>query len=138
MFGVLLVIEKFFLYKWLEKIPSVFSRIYVLFIVLISWIIFDAASMGEITERLSIMFGFGKVPFINSEAIYYIKSYLGIFIMGIIGSTPVIKLLTEKIKNTKFANIVNILEPIMHVTLLILVTAYLVDGSFNPFLYFRF
>lgn len=138
MFGVLLVIEKFFLYKWLEKIPQIFSRLYVLIIVLISWIIFDATSMGEITSRLSIMFGFGNVPFINSEAIYYIKSYLGIFIIGLIGATPVVKALVEKIKNTKFSNALNILEPLMHVALLILVTAYLVDGSFNPFLYFRF
>jgi alginate O-acetyltransferase complex protein AlgI len=138
MFGILLVIEKFFLYKWLEKIPSIFSRLYVLIIVLISWIIFDAATMGEITSRLSIMFGFGNVPFINSEAIYYIKSYLGIFVMGLIGATPAIKLLVEKLKNTKISNMINILEPIMHIFLLILVTAYLVDGSFNPFLYFRF
>ena len=94
--------------------------------------------MGEITSRLGIMFGFGNVPFINSEAIYYIKSYLGIFIIGIIGATPVIKILVEKIKNTKLSKVVNVLEPIMHAALLILVTAYLVDGSFNPFLYFRF
>ena len=138
MFGVLLVIEKFFLYKWLEKIPQLFSRLYVLIIVLISWIIFDAMSMSEITSRLAIMFGFGNVPLINAEAIYYIKSYLGIFIIGLIGATPVIKILVEKLKNTKLSNVLNILEPVMHVALLILVTAYLVDGSFNPFLYFRF
>ena len=58
--------------------------------------------------------------------------------MAIIGATPALKLLVEKIKNTKWLNVLNVLEPIMHVTLLILVTAYLVDGSFNPFLYFRF
>lgn len=138
MFGVLLILEKAFLLKWLEKIPQIFSRLYVLIIVLISWIIFDAASMGEITSRLGIMFGFSNVPFINSEAIYYIKSYLGIFVMGLIGATPVVKLLVEKIKNTKFEKVLNILEPVTHVALLILVTAYLVDGSFNPFLYFRF
>ena len=63
--------------------------------------------MGEITSRLGIMFGFGNVPFINSEAIYYIKSYLGIFIIGIIGATPVIKILVEKIKNTKLSKVVN-------------------------------
>ena len=58
--------------------------------------------------------------------------------MAIIGATPVLKLLVEKIKNTKWLKLLNTLEPIMHVALLILVTAYLVDGSFNPFLYFRF
>ena len=76
MFGVLLIIEKAIVLKWLEKIPSVFSRLYVLIIVLISWIIFDALSFNEITTRLSIMFGFSNVPFINAETIYYIKSYL--------------------------------------------------------------
>lgn len=138
MFGVLLILEKAFLLKWLEKIPQIFSRLYVLIIVLISWIIFDATSMTEITSRLGIMFGLGNVPLINSEAIYYIKSYLGIFIIAIIGATPVIKMLIEKLKNTKLSNVVNVLEPVMHTALMILVTAYLVDGSFNPFLYFRF
>lgn len=76
MFAFFLILEKAFLLKWLEKMPQIFSRLYTLIIVLISWVIFDATSMVEITSRLKIMFGFGNVPFINSEAIYYIKSYL--------------------------------------------------------------
>lgn len=135
MFAVFLIIEKAFLYKWLEKIPSIFSRLYVWLIVLISWIIFDATSMAEISTRLGIMFGVNGAPLINAEAIYYIKSYLGVFIIAFIGATPILKTMIAKIKNRKF---INILEPIMHATLLLLVTAYLVDGSFNPFLYFRF
>ncbi len=135
MFAVLLILEKAFVLKRLEKIPKVFSWLYTIVIVLISWVIFDATSMGEIVARLGIMFGFGKVPFINSEAIYYIKSYLVIFIIAIIGATPLVKTLITKIKAKK---VINLLEPIMQVALMLIVTAYLIDGSFNPFLYFRF
>ncbi len=135
MFAVLLIIEKAFLLKAINKIPKAFSWLYTMIIVLISWVIFDGNSMQEIISRISIMFGFGNVPLINSEAIYYIKSYLIIFIIAIIGATPLLKNIVTKIKAKKF---INILEPIMHVSLLILITAYLIDGSFNPFLYFRF
>ncbi len=135
LFAVLLVIEKLFLNKYLEKIPAIFSRIYVIFWVLISWIIFDATSFNEIFLRLSMMFGFSNNPIINSETIYYLKSYMFIFIIALIGATPIIKNLLSKIKFTK---IKNLLEPITQFVLLIAVTAYLVDGSFNPFLYFRF
>lgn len=135
MFAVLLIIEKLFLKKFLDKIPKIFSNLYTLFWVLISWIIFDATSFSEILTRLSTMFGLSGKPFINAETIYYIKSYAVLFIIGFIAATPLFKNLVSK---EKFTKIKNILEPIVQVTLMIVITAYLVDGSFNPFLYFRF
>lgn len=135
MFAVLLIIEKLFLKKFLDKIPKIFSNLYTLFWVLISWIIFDATSFSEILIRLSTMFGLSGKPFINAETIYYIKSYAVLFIIGFIAATPLFKNLVSK---EKFTKIKNILEPIVQVTLMIVITAYLVDGSFNPFLYFRF
>jgi len=134
-FAVLLVIEKFLLKKYLDKIPSIFSRIYALFFVLISWVIFDAATFSDISLRLSMMFGLTDKPLINVETIYYIKSYAVIFIIAIIGATPIVKNL---ISGEKIIKIRNVLEPIVHLTLMLIVTAYLVDGSFNPFIYFRF
>ena len=135
MFAILLIIEKLFLNKFLEKIPKVFSNLYTLFWVLISWIVFDATSFNEIAIRISTMFGFSDKPFINAETIYYLKSYAVLFIIGFIGATPLFKNLVLK---EKFKKIRNVLEPIVQVALMLVVTAFLVDGSFNPFLYFRF
>ena len=143
MFAVLLFFEKIFLLKFLEKIPKVistiFSRIYVIFFILISWVIFDASTLAEAISRIEIMFGANNTPLINADTIYYIRSYAGVIILGLIGCTPILKNLILKIKlDENGKKIINILEPVMQVALLVLSTAYLIDGSFNPFLYFRF
>ena len=79
-----------------------------------------------------------EIPLYNKEVIYYLRSYLVLIIISIISATPLIKIVINKLRNTKIKNIINILEPIVYLTLLILCTAYLIDASFNPFLYFRF
>jgi len=135
MFAVLLIIEKLFLKDTLDKIPSIFGRIYTLFFVLISWIVFDALSFSEITARLSMMFGLAGKPFVNAETLYYLRSYAVIFVIGIIGAAPFVK---NFICKEKFRKVRNVLEPVVQLMLIIVVTAYLIDGSFNPFLYFRF
>lgn len=138
-FAVLLIAEKLFLLNILKRIPSIFSRIYTIFFVLISWLIFDSTSLKDIFNFLLVMFGFANVPFINNTTIYYLDSYLVLFIIAIIGATPFMKQLVEKMRQKNVLNmIINILEIIILMLLLIVSTAYLIDGSFNPFLYFRF
>lgn len=151
-FAVLLVIEKLFLNKLLDKIPKIFSWLYTIFFILISWVIFDATSIAEIGYRLSVMFGLinipaikasfgitGSIPFVNSETLYYLKSYLIIFIIGIIGATPIAKNIISKLRDKKVENnIINVLEIFTVTILLIVSTSYLIDGSFSPFIYFRF
>ena len=139
MFGIILIIEKLFLNKYLEKLPSFIRRIYVLFIVMISFIIFNADTMSDAISNIIGLFGFNKETFINNYTIYYLKSYFIILVIAIIASTPLIKNLIENMKKNKFMNkLINILEPIYIVTLLLIVTSYLIDNSYNPFLYFRF
>lgn len=146
MFAALLLIEKLFLKTWLEKLPSIFSRIYTLLFILISWVIFDAGMEGGITgnltiamERLKVMFGFGSVPFMTAETLYYLKSYAITFLIGFIGATPLIKNVILKLKEKQTAKkVINFLTPITYVALLIVVTAFLIDGSFSPFIYFSF
>ena len=146
MFAVLLLIEKAFLKKWLEKLPTIFSRIYTLFFILISWVIFDAGMEGGITgnltvamNRVKVMLGLGGVPTITQETLYYLKSYAVIFIIGFIGATPFMKNIVLKLKEKTFArNVINLLTPITCVVLLLVVTAFLIDGSFSPFIYFSF
>ena len=137
--GVFLVIEKLWLSKYISKLPKVLRNIYVLFIIMISFIMFNAGSINEAFFNIKGLFGLNKEVFINNYTIYYLKSYLIVLIIAIFGTTPLFKNIIEKLKKSKCLNkIINILEPIFLVILLLLVTAYLIDSSYNPFLYFRF
>ena len=134
-FAILLLIEKILLKKYLEKLPKVFSNLYTCILVMISFIIFNGNSTEEIMNHLAGLVGLNGIPFISQETIYYLKSYLMIFIIAIIGSTPLMKMLV----NSKYLKKVqNVLEPVFVVVILLVSTAFIVDGSFNPFLYFRF
>lgn len=131
-FGILLIIEKLFLLKKTEKIPKFLKVIYTLFLVMISFIIFNG---NEIIENIKGLFGIGNISFISKESIYYLKSYFIVILIGIIGATPIMK---NIVKKEKIKKITNILEPIYLFSILLLSTSYIIDGSFNPFLYFRF
>ena len=139
LFGAILIIEKLFLGKYLEKCPNFFKRIYVLFIVMISFVIFNAENMKEAYKNIIGLFGANGESFVNKYTLYYLRSYMVILIIAIIGATPILKNVFLKLKENKKANkIINVLEPIFIILLLLMVTAYLVDNSYNPFLYFRF
>lgn len=131
-FGILLIIEKLFLLKKTEKIPKFLKVIYTLFFVMISFIIFNG---NEIIENIKGLFGIGNISVISKESIYCLKSYFIVILIGIIGATPIMKNIVKKEKIKKFTNI---LEPIYLFSILLLSTSYIIDGSFNPFLYFRF
>ncbi len=136
-FGILLTVEKFFVLKHLER-HKIFSHIYVLFLTAISFVIFSANNLTDAVSYVGGMFGIG-VPFASSEWAYYLKSYGVIILVAAISSTPLPKILISGLcENTKFSKIWNIVEIPLLICLLLISTAYLVDGSFNPFLYFRF
>ena len=137
--GLLLVIEKLWLGKYISKLPKFLRSVYVLFFIMISFIIFNAESLNDAIYNIKGLFGFNKEVFINNYTIYYLKSYLIVLIIAIFGATPLLKNIVEKLrKNKTINNLINVLEPIFLVILLLLVTAYLIDSSYNPFLYFRF
>ena len=137
-FGCLLMIEKSFLLKWLEKYKG-FGHVYILLLAMISFIIFDASNMGAAVQHIGAMFGFSGAPVLTEITVYYLKSYAIVFALAVVGATPIPKLLVNKIMEYKIGNaIIKNIEPIGMAALLLVVTAYLVDGSFNPFLYFRF
>lgn len=136
-FFVILIIEKLFLLKYLSRTRAL-KYIYTLIIVIISFLIFNVNTTSEIFIGLKNMFFLSDVPIINNEIIYQLRNYLVIFIISIIAATPLMSITINKLKNTKLNNIINILEPIYYLLLLTLSTAFLIDASFNPFLYFRF
>ena len=136
--GILLVIEKLLLNKYIEKLPSIVRRIYTLFIIMISFIIFSGSNINESFNNIVGLFNFSN-PFINRFTIHYLKDYGLVLIIAIFLSTPILKNTIIKLKeNKKINNIINILEIIVLLILLVIVTSYLIDSSYNPFLYFRF
>ncbi|MBE6036346.1 MAG: MBOAT family protein [Clostridiales bacterium] len=137
-FALFLVLEKFWLGKFLKKYQFL-SHVYVLFLVGISFIIFNAADMPQAFSDMGGLFGAGGIPLVSAEALYYLRSYAVILLLGIIGSTPLPKQLALRLEESKTGSkVLTVLEPLVLVVLMIVMTAFLVDGSFNPFLYFRF
>jgi len=137
-FCIILLLEKIFLKKYLDKMKFV-NHIYSLIIIVISFLIFSVNSTTELLDNLKNMFFLNKLPVINHEIIYQLKNYLVLFIVAIIASTPIMSIIIKKLRNTsKLNKVINILEPIYYLLLLIMSTAFLIDASFNPFLYFRF
>ncbi|WP_313755732.1 MBOAT family O-acyltransferase [Tissierella sp.] len=136
-FGVILIIEKLFILNLLEKLPQYLTRIYTLFLVLISWVIFAFDSIKDGLNYIKILFGFGSKHIFNHTSLYLLYTNILLFLILIIGSTDIPKRLW-KYMNDRFNNISWIVENIFLLLVLVLSIAYLVDQSYNPFLYFRF
>ena len=132
LFAALLLIEKSV--PALQKLPGALRHGYVLFCVVISFVIFNAADLAQAGQDLAGMFGLGGLPLATAETLYYLRSYAVIFLLGFVGATPLPKALAARLPDKLAA----VLEPAALTGLLLVCTAYLVDGSFNPFLYFRF
>ena len=137
-FAVLLVAEKLLYKRQLER-THVVKRVYVLLLVTLSFVMFNAGSVKEAFSQLGAMFGAGGLPLVSAESLYYAKSYAVTFLIAVIGATPLCKNVVSKLAETaRGAQVLAILQPVWLVLLLAACTAFLVDGSFNPFLYFRF
>ena len=115
------------------------SRIYALVILLISFVIFGASDMGQAFSYIGSMFGAGAYPLISAECVYYLRSYGFVLVLAILGATPIVNnIFTRFEKSEAGKKVFTFVEPIALLVILFVATAYLVDGSFNPFLYFRF
>ena len=138
MFAVLLVVERLWLLKLLEK-SKVFSHLYVLFFLTLSYVVFDASSLTGALTYIRAMLGTLDFPAVTFESLYYLKSYSIVLLIAVVGATPLPKRLAAAAENGRRTGAVfQIAEPIVLMALLAVCTAFLIDGSFNPFLYFRF
>lgn len=133
-FGVLLALEKIFLGNIIEKSPKFIGYIYTLFFVVMSFVIFNAEGIGEVMENFKGMFGALDVPLSNDITLYNLRSYAVILAVAVLGSTPIPKKLWDSYKKGSAV----ILEPLGTMIILLVATAFIINGSFNPFLYFRF
>lgn len=138
-FGVFLMIEKLFLGKWLVKCPAFVQHIYLLFAVLVSFVIFSVEKLSNLGTYVGGLFGVGGIPLSDARTLYILDSFAVVFVLCIVASLPYPKMLWDKFSSTKQGSVVRaIVDPVVIVVMLLVSTALLVDGSFNPFLYFRF
>ena len=137
-FAALLLIEKSIPEKIKKKVPSAIGHIYLIFAVLVGFVIFNGNGVSGMIYDLKGMFT-ANYPICTDVTLYYLRSYAVLFVVGIFGATPVAKIAFNKLAATKNgARFISVVQPVFVVAVLIVVTAYLVDGSYNPFLYFRF
>ena len=136
-FAILLLIEKTFLLSHLKKHPMI-AHLYTIFFVICSFVIFNCESIDSIVIAFQNLFGIHHLPFLNHETLYYLRSYLLILVTAMIAATPLLMKWITMLKQTKAKFLFTILEPMFYMILLLTCTAFLIDSSFNPFLYFRF
>lgn len=138
MFAVLLIMEKLWLLKPLSKCRPL-AHLYVVFFVVISFVIFNAENMGQALSDIGGLFGAGGIPLVSAEAVYCLRSFALVLILAVFGATPLLRNGLVRLSQYPTAGkVLNALEPFTLFILLLVMTGYLVDGSFNPFLYFRF
>ena len=90
-------------------------------------------------QQIAALFGFGGLPASGVESLYYLRSYAVVLVIALLGATPLPAKAVQRLRDTSAGSaVLSAAEPVALVLLLALCTAYLVDGSFNPFLYFRF
>ena len=135
LFAAFLLLEKFV--PAIRKLPSWLLHGYVLVVVCFSFVLFNAADLSQAARDMGSVVGLGGLPLVSAEAVYYLKSYGVLFLAGIVGVTPLVRNLAASFEE-KCPRVCAVAEPLVLAGLLLLCTAFLVDGSFNPFLYFRF
>ena len=128
LYGLVLILEKKLLAPYLEKLGRL-SHVYLLAVSLVLFTVFGDNSL----QNLTVMFGGGAL--LDGNTVYYLRSYAAVLLISVLGAAPLVRDLARRVEHTRAAAV---LEPVLTAGLLLLSTAYLIDGSFNPFLYFRF
>lgn len=135
-YGVLLIIEKFFLLKHLKRAPAALGHIYTLFFVLMGWVLFAIEDMGQLGSYLKTMFG--GAAFCNQNTLYLLVTSAPLLLAGVFASTSIASKLYQRINKRCKALPMALVDCSGVAAVLLLSTAYLISSSYNPFLYFRF
>jgi len=133
-YAVFLILEKLFLLRAFERVPSIFTRIYTLLIVICGWVFFQLESVEQCAVYFKSMSGIGSAGFAVSSDFYYLKNYAVLFIAAIAACTPLGRYIFNKLPKP----VQTIAAPLLIAAALILSTAYMVDATFTAFLYFKF
>lgn len=134
-YGLILILEKYFLSRVLERLPAVIRHIYSLVLVLIGWVFFFSPTLGGAVDYIQLMFGVGANGLVDSEGLYLLTTNLLLLILLVIGSTPIVHRACERVMAGRGKILANC---VVYVAMFLLCIAYLVTETYNPFLYFRF
>ena len=132
-YAVFLILEKSFLLRWLDRAPRAVGHIYTLFVVVCGWVLFQLEDMTAVSQYFSAMFG-GGAGLVVARDLFYLVSYAAIFVIGAVSATP----LGAKAYRSLPPKVKAVAGPALIVAVLVLATAYLVDSTYNPFLYWNF
>nr|WP_330403446.1 MBOAT family O-acyltransferase [Dorea phocaeensis] len=134
-YGLILILEKYFLSRVLERLPAVIRHIYSLVLVLIGWVFFFSPTLGGAVDYIQLMFGVGANGLVDSEGLYLLTTNLLLLILLVIGSTPIVHRAYERVMAGRGKILANC---VVYAAMFLLCIAYLVTETYNPFLYFRF
>lgn len=138
-FGILIIIEKAFLLFWLSRAPRWMRHVYTIILLLIGWGLFAFEDFHQLINYFTVLFGLRNATWVNQETLYYSSQNIILFVLLTIASTPMIRLIGQKLFNSPYGSVIKaFIVPMICLLILIASTAYLVDSSYNPFLYFRF
>lgn len=136
-YGVILLLEKMVFHNILKKTPAWIKHTYTMILVMIGWVFFASPTLSSAIDYIKVMFGIGAHSFIDSTGIYYLYTNAIILIILAVCSTPIVKRVLDKLAGTNKLRFINP-ALITYMIILFLTTAYLVNETYNPFLYFRF
>lgn len=133
-FGIILIIEKTFMLKVLNKIPAVFGHIYAIILFVFGWVLFYFEDMGEMGAFIARLFG-AEGFMMSGDIVNVILAYLPLLVMAALISTPLFSFIYHKIKSKP---LVLVIDNVLCVLALLLCTSALASSAYNPFLYFKF
>ena len=133
-YGVILIFEKYFFHRVLDKLPEVLRHIYSLVLVMVGWVLFFSPSFAGALEYLKLMFGAGGHGFMDGEALYLLISNLGLWVIAFVSSTPLVYGVYDRYVGRRKP----VADVVIYAGMFLLCVAYLVTETYNPFLYFRF
>ena len=136
-FGVLIILERFFLGRYLERWPAVLSTAYTFLLVVIGWVLFEFTALSDVGAYLGAMVGIGGAGLVDASLPYWIRNYGAIFLLCAAISFDLPGRIGRAITR-RSPNLFVYLQPAVNLLLMVVSTAYLVDATYNPFLYFRF
>lgn len=132
-YGIVLILEKLFLLRPLQKAPAFVGHVYTMFVVLVAWVLFAFTDFSQVLAYLGIMFGRASA-FANAYTVYFLRDNFVLLTVCAAACTPIARTRMNFLKNNTFA----MARPLLVLLALIVCTAFIVDASYNPFLYFRF
>ncbi len=136
-YGLLLILEKFFLLDKLKKLPVLVGRLYTAFCVLLGWGLFAIEDFSKLGGYFGAMFGF-RAGFCDRSALWQLSSYLPLLAVCAVASTPILSKIYMWMNKKCVPALLTAADSLGITCGTLLSTAYLISGSYNPFLYFRF